>query len=57
MSNPNPQDKDKPFKGIRDVGYKQNVDPTDIMKFGKRVFQGEKITKEDVLKHHLKQMR
>jgi len=40
-SNPNPQaNSSKYFKGVRDVGYsdyEKLIDPTDVIKFGKKV--------------------
>ena len=62
MANPNPQpDKNEyKYKGIRDLGYTRyakDVDPTDIVKFGKKVYHGNKMTHEEMMQHHLKQMR
>jgi hypothetical protein len=40
MANPNPQGFDAKYKGVREMGYSKYesvVDPTDIVKFGKRV--------------------
>ena len=45
MANPNPQSEKNSyrFKGVKDLGYTRyarEVDPTDIVKFGKRMFHG-----------------
>ena len=58
MAKPNPQpDRNEyKFKGIRDLGYTRyakDVDPTDIVKFGKKVFHGNKMTHEEMMQHHL----
>jgi len=47
MSNPNPQGRDFKYKGVRDVGYStysKLMDPTDVIKFGKKVNYETKIT-------------
>lgn len=59
MANPNPQpDRNQyKYKGIRDVGYNQysnEMDPTDVIKFGKKVYHGSKMTNEQVMEHHLR---
>lgn len=45
MANPNPQpDRNQyKYKGVRDLGYTRygkEVDPSDIVRFGKKVFHG-----------------
>lgn len=62
MANPNPQPdrKEYRYKGIRDLGYsyhEKDSDPTEVVKFGKRVYHGRKLTREEYMEHHLKQMR
>lgn len=61
MANPNPQSNNYKYKGIRDLGYTRyarDVDPTDIVKFGKKVYHGNsKMTNEEMMEFHLKQMR
>jgi len=60
MANPNPQPFEVRFKGVRDMGYQTYesvVDPTDIVKFGKRVNYENKVTSDAVMDEHLKQMR
>ena len=40
MANPNPQDKRPKYQGVREVGYssfEKTMDPTDVIKFGKKV--------------------
>ena len=40
ISNPNPQNKPSKFKGVRDLGYENYeklMDPSDVIKFGKKV--------------------
>ena len=59
MANPNPQPdrKQYKYKGIRDVGYNlysNDMDPTDVIKFGKKVYHGSKMTSEQVMEHHLR---
>jgi hypothetical protein len=47
MSNPNPQPFNPKYRGVRDIGYKsfdKLVDPTDILRFGKRVNYDTKLT-------------
>lgn len=47
MSNPNPQRNPVRYKGVRDLGYlayEKMIDPTDIIKFGKRVNYENKLT-------------
>ena len=39
MANPNPQKYDSKFKGVRELGYtafEKLIDPTDVIKFGKK---------------------
>jgi len=60
MANPNPQPFDAKFKGVRELGYSRYesvVDPTDIVKFGKRVNYEQKLTSDAVMEEHLSQMR
>ena len=62
MANPNPQGgKSFKYKGIRDLGYTRyakEVNPDDIIKFGKKVFHGNSMmTNEQMMEFHLKQMR
>ena len=55
-SNPNPQAKSKGYKGVRDVGYKDYeklIDPTDVVKFGKKVNYETKLTHDEVMQAHL----
>ena len=61
-SNPNPQGNLRQnFMGARDVESssksQMGEDPGDILKFGKRITFGKKLTNEDVLEAHLQQMR
>lgn len=59
-SNPNPQLSDKHFRGVRDVGYleyEKKIDPTDVVRFGKKVDYDKKLTHDEVMKAHLLQMR
>ena len=60
-SNPNPQqNKQVKFKGVRDLGYstyERLMDPTDVIKFGKKVSYENKMTNMQVMEEHLKQMR
>ena len=49
MANPNPQDHAMKFKGPRDLGYKEFeklADPTDIIRFGKKVNYESKLNHE-----------
>lgn len=60
MANPNPQGFDAKYKGVREMGYSKYesvVDPTDIVKFGKRVNYESKLTSDVVMEEHLNQMR
>ena len=60
MSNPNPQMGQFKFKGVRDLGYskfEKTVDPTDAVRFGKKVINTDKHTSEQVMEEHLRQMR
>ena len=57
MSNPNPQNGRFQFKGVREIGYanyEKNIDPTDVIKFGKRVNYENKLTTDQVMEEHLK---
>lgn len=52
MANPNPQPFEGKFKGVREMGYKKfetMVDPTDVIKFGKRVNYESKLTNDVVM--------
>lgn len=59
MANPNPQAYGNKFRGIRDSGYSRlkDIDPTDIIKFGKKVNYEKKLTHDEVMQEHLKQIR
>jgi len=51
-SNPNPQMSDKHFRGVRDVGYldyEKRIDPTDVIKFGKKVDYDKKLSHDEVM--------
>lgn len=57
MANPNPQTANAKFRGVRDMGYasyEKNIDPTDVIKFGKRVNYENKLTTDQVMEEHLK---
>ena len=57
MANPNPQSFDTKHKGVRDLGYKKYetlADPTDIVKFGKKVNYENKLTSDAVMEEHLR---
>ncbi len=59
-SNPNPQRTQIRYKGIRDIGYRafeKMIDPTDVIKFGKKVNYENRMTSTQVMEDHLKQMR
>ena len=63
LSNPNPQpwtNETPQYRGPRDLGYKnweKQFDPTDVIKFGKRVNYETKTTSQDVMEQHLRQMQ
>jgi hypothetical protein len=60
MANPNPQAHGVKYKGVRDMGYhnfEKLVDPTDIVKFGKKVNYENKLNSEMIMDEHLRQMR
>jgi hypothetical protein len=60
MANPNPQQHNARFKGVRDVGYadyQKLIDPTDVIKFGKKVNYETRTTNDQVMDEHLRQMR
>jgi hypothetical protein len=60
MANPNPQAHVMKYKGVREMGYRdfeRLVDPTDVVKFGKKVNYESKLNSEMVMEEHLKQMR
>jgi hypothetical protein len=45
------------FKGVRDLGYSAHeklVDPTDIVKFGKKVNYESKMNNEQIMEEHLR---
>lgn len=59
-SNPNPQRTQVRYKGVRDIGYRayeRMIDPTDVIKFGKKVNYEHKMTNAQIMEDHLKQMR
>ena len=60
MANPNPQNREQKYKGIRDTGYNV-IDPTnsvaDLVRFGKRVTINNKMTNDEIMDEHLKQIR
>lgn len=37
--------------------YNQELDPTDVVKFGKRVYGGEKVSNDEIMEAHLNQIR
>ena len=65
MSNPNVQGGQSRFVGARDMAStsKQGNSPTssdtqlDLLRFGKRITFGNKVTNEELLQDHLKEMR
>ena len=60
MANPNPQAHGTKFKGVREVGYanyQKEIDPTDVIKFGKKVNYETKTTNDQIMEEHLRQMR
>ena len=61
MANPNPQpDRSYKYRGVKDLGYTRyarEVDPTDFVKFGKRMFHGKQLTSTDIMEHHIQQIR
>lgn len=61
MSNPNPQQGDVRYKGVNQVGYKKyydNAEPgIDLVKFGKKVDYGQKMSSEELMREHLNQIR
>jgi hypothetical protein len=70
MCNPNPQPGRKKYLGIRDLGYASmhqspssthsssfNLMPDPNFKFGKRVYLDNKMTKQEILDDHLRQIR
>lgn len=45
---------------MRELGYNQwerQVDPTDFVKFGKRMYSNDRSNNFDIMEAHLKQMR
>lgn len=63
VSNPNPQpwtNETPKYLGPRDLGYKtweKLYDPTDVIRFGKRVNYEHKLTSQGVMEEHLKQIQ
>lgn len=60
MANPNPQQQDQRFKGVRERGYPTSMelaDPQDFIRFGKKVNYENKLTHDQVLEAHLQQIR
>ena len=60
ISNPNPQQFSMKFKRVRDIGYKnyeKHIDPTDIVKFGKKVDYDIKMSSDQMMQEHLRQIR
>ena len=61
ISNPNPQNGDLIFKGARDVGYNKFFDGQgphgEMIKFGKKVDYYKKMTNDQLMQDHLKQIR
>lgn len=61
MANPNPQNGDWIFKGARDVGYQkffEGKNPlTDVVRFGKKVDYYSKVTNDQLMQDHLRQIR
>ena len=66
MSNPDAQVSQSRFMGARDMGSSakgvsspnQSADMTvDLLRFGKRITFGNKVTNEELLQDHLKEMR
>ena len=63
LSNPNPQVGDNIFKGPRDMGYKKyyesqtDRDMNTVIKFGKKVDYQNKMTNDELMEDHLKQIR
>ena len=58
MANPNPQPDRNSYKyrGVKDIGYSRygrEFDPTDFVKFGKRMFQGKQMTSSEIMEHHM----
>jgi hypothetical protein len=59
MANPNPQSHQPKFKGPREIANSStrsgfSVDPVDLLRFGKRVNFGNKLTTNEVLEDHLR---
>lgn len=66
MSNPNVQNSQSRFLGARDMGSSTKNNPSspsnsdlqiDLLRFGKRITFGQKMTNEELLQDHLKEMR
>mmetsp|Transcript_6386 Transcript_6386/g.10350 ORF Transcript_6386/g.10350 Transcript_6386/m.10350 type:complete len:91 (+) Transcript_6386:632-904(+) len=60
ISNPNPQRYANRFKGVRDIGYRNYeklIDPTDVVRFGKKVNYESKLSNDEIMQEHLRQMR
>ncbi len=48
------------FKGVREMGYRnfeQVMDPSDVVKFGKKVDYDAKMSSDLVMQDHLRQIR
>lgn len=59
-SNPNPQNKTVRYRGVRDIGYynyEKMMDPLEILKFGKKVSYEQKMSQNELLEDHLRQVR
>lgn len=60
MANPNPQQPDQKYKGVREAGYGSPFEQTaaqDFIRFGKKVNYENKVTNDQILEAHLQQMR
>lgn len=62
MANPNPQNHAPKFKGPREVASSTarsgfTLENIDLLRFGKRVNFGNKLTTNDVLEDHLRQIK
>ena len=61
MANPNPQNGDWIFKGARDLGYGKYFEGknplTEVVRFGKKVDYYSKMSNDELMQNHLKQIR
>ena len=61
MANPNPQNRDAKYKGIRDLGYNLVLNPdvmlSDPVRFGKKVNIDKPLSNDQILEAHLNQIR